>query len=1436
MTLSKSSIRPDYLRWIISSLVLAPSLAAMADGTVPAQGTGGLPAISNGHGIPVIDIVPPNDQGLSHNQFIDFNVATGGAVINNSLQAGDSVLAGTLQANPQFQGHAASTILNEVIGASASNILGPQEIFGQAADYVLANPNGITVNGASFINTNRATFLVGTPEIQDGQIKSLSSLHSQGRLDVGNAGVIQVGGALDLLAPYIETHGEVSATGEMNVILGNNRIAADRHTVLETAASSPSRPPLDAHLLGAMKAGRIRIVSTTNGAGVRLPQQMLTREGFSVRSAGSIDVAGAASRPASMQGGSGDVVLDAAQDLSLVAVAIEGRDIRGSAGRNLRLDTATATGLSKQNEQWNKKAWFIPTEEYSRDRLDTTTTHTRTRAVAQRDVVLTAKDQVTLSGAEVKSAGKLAVTAGGDLIIDGVVEQKRVDETTRHRKHLWRGDSDRHEVTETAKGSRLEGGEINLAGGDSVIINGSSVRSEGALTVKAGGKILVDSIELKDSLDHREYRGDLVGGTFFGKQTDGDKTQGRTQGSELIANGDQHLTAEHDITFIGSSASAGQTLHAEAKGDVALLAAGSQGQDNSAMAEQGLTASTGQTKTAQDSKPGSKQYVAEVGYQANRSSQAHESLRHLPSELKGGLVKVNSDSLITLEGSTITSGAGDTEIAAPTVKLLAADDRENHTTRRRESGGSLQVSGGIDRLGTAFKGSSESTIETRNGTTAKVSRIDSAGEVRIDTQDYETQGAQVKSRSLTRIVADTVQHRPATDTVETANVQTGGKGTLGASLEYRDLTRPIEKLVTGAEQVRFQQPNVEDALAPPSLGADLDVGYLSRRELVVERTPQVTQYESPALELKVSGVLTDEATGYNSTEATLKIEAGKHDVLAVNKTRESTIKRTEVDAGLRVDSNTGADLNVRLSGTGGSIDRHETDTRAVVGSLSGKTGIQVQLGADGRYEGTRFNGGGGDVLVRAAGNLTVDQADNRQVTDETLIDGSAWAKAGNSPAAGKSFGASGTGTYMTGKKVDSQAVAAQIDTKGEVLFDAGGDLRVTGARIGSTAQPVTSIRMSANGLNQVLAGADTHIATGKTYGGGLQPNLGQSSTGKSGGLGGHLELASTDETSRTLNGAQLHAAGAIVIASNSRDPKAIHLQGLNAQGAQLTLSTPRGGQVIEAATSTEQRNNQGLSIGTGLNASRNADIALDTSAIRGRAQLKIDRLDSQTHVNSELRADRSLNTDSALDVEVAGAQLIGDKVAGSIGGELRVSSLQDQVSGVDVDVDARLSGEKNPEGLINGVSAFAGPAAAKVKENAGRQIKLLDTGLTPNLQVKVVRQDKTHVAQPSIIKGREGIDLQVGGDTKLTGATLESANGQVKLGNGSIGLTSLSGSDYRAEALIDLSNEPVDLVQGILDATQRKASGETAIDLGLIRAGGHDRQQTVESAVKQTKG
>ncbi|EHO17836.1 filamentous hemagglutinin family domain-containing protein [Fusobacterium necrophorum subsp. funduliforme 1_1_36S] len=118
------------------------------------------------NGTDVINIVDPNN-GISHNKYLDFNVGDKNNVIfNNSQKNGTSVTGGEVSANPNLT-NSASVILNEVQGNSASKLNGGLEVFGKRADLVIANENGINVNGARFINTSALTLSTGKVSVDN---------------------------------------------------------------------------------------------------------------------------------------------------------------------------------------------------------------------------------------------------------------------------------------------------------------------------------------------------------------------------------------------------------------------------------------------------------------------------------------------------------------------------------------------------------------------------------------------------------------------------------------------------------------------------------------------------------------------------------------------------------------------------------------------------------------------------------------------------------------------------------------------------------------------------------------------------------------------------------------------------------------------------------------------------------------------------------------------------------------------------------------------------------------------------------------------------------------------------------------------------------------------------------------------------------------------
>lgn len=245
-----------------------------------------------GNGVPIINIVAPNAAGLSHNKYTDFNVGAPGAILNNSNQSlSQSQLGGFVQGNTNLTTSGpASVILNEVTSANRSSLNGMLEVHGAAAGVVIANPNGITCDGCGFINTPRVTLSTGTPELGAGG--ALSSLRVEGGdvligLSGANLGAVSV---FDIVSRQISVGGPVLAGDQLNLVAGRNSYAYQ--TGLITPMVSDGGEPaiaIDSSLLGGMYAGQIKLVSTDQGAGVRMQGQMAANaQGMTLTASGKL--------------------------------------------------------------------------------------------------------------------------------------------------------------------------------------------------------------------------------------------------------------------------------------------------------------------------------------------------------------------------------------------------------------------------------------------------------------------------------------------------------------------------------------------------------------------------------------------------------------------------------------------------------------------------------------------------------------------------------------------------------------------------------------------------------------------------------------------------------------------------------------------------------------------------------------------------------------------------------------------------------------------------------------------------------------------------------------------------------------------------------------------------------------------------------------------
>jgi filamentous hemagglutinin family protein len=252
---------------VLIAFILSPygALAgAVPDLGAPAQNQ---PSVQTVGSVPVVDIVAPDAQGLSHNKWQQFDVPTAGMVLNNATGVTTSTLAGTLGANPNLAGSAASTILNEVTSSNPSSLLGTLEVAGQSARVIIANPNGIACDGCGFINTPHVQLTTGRPEVEAA---ALSFSVEGGHISLGSAGLPALAARLDLIARSIRSIGPIHSLDDVNMVSGRFKADADtlaRHGIELPNDSSNVDYAID--IGQSVAANRIQLIAEGDYIGVR---------------------------------------------------------------------------------------------------------------------------------------------------------------------------------------------------------------------------------------------------------------------------------------------------------------------------------------------------------------------------------------------------------------------------------------------------------------------------------------------------------------------------------------------------------------------------------------------------------------------------------------------------------------------------------------------------------------------------------------------------------------------------------------------------------------------------------------------------------------------------------------------------------------------------------------------------------------------------------------------------------------------------------------------------------------------------------------------------------------------------------------------------------------------------------------------------------------
>ncbi|MCW8901489.1 MAG: hemagglutinin repeat-containing protein [Gammaproteobacteria bacterium] len=506
--------------------------------------------------VDIVNIAPPSAGGVSQNHFRRFNIDSNGAVMNNSMVDGTSQLGGQVQANPNLSAGSAKIILNEVTSNRQSNLSGDTEIFGDNARYILSNPNGITCDGCGFIRTPTAIGDTGTT-IKDvllttgtATVNPTTGTPITFTIDANNQAQLIIGqDGLDarnvdittLLTRQAEINGLIdAASNQLNVYLGKGTLSVNDTTASTWQADSSGRTvnvAIDANSAGAMHAGQIFIQATEDGAGVTLPNDLISTNNITISAAGDIVY-----RDATAQAG----------DVSVTAT-----------GTN---NNITSTGSTTASTNINLNAtgdisYINATAQVGNVSVTTTGTNSNITSTgtttASTNITLTATGDVSYNNATAQAGDVIVtttgtsatITASGSTSASGNVTLNGTDDVSYRNATAQNGNVT---VTTQTANAQISTSGNTTAGGD-ITWNVSGTRGRitgtGLATFNAGGTLLFNCVAGDGNCDIQSQRALVLQATILQSNA----SISTTSGNNLTINGavstSQGFTSGGNATF-----------------------------------------------------------------------------------------------------------------------------------------------------------------------------------------------------------------------------------------------------------------------------------------------------------------------------------------------------------------------------------------------------------------------------------------------------------------------------------------------------------------------------------------------------------------------------------------------------------------------------------------------------------------------------------------------------------------------------------------------------------------------------------------------------------------------------------------------------------------------------------------------------------------------
>jgi len=1108
---------------VLAALGTAMALPAQAQIVADPSAPGGQrpTVLVTNSGVAQVDIATPSAAGVSRNTYTQFDIDSRGAILNNSRTDTQTQLGGWVHGNGNLAGGSARIILNEVNSSNPSLLGGYVEVAGQRAEVVIANPAGLKIDGGGFINASRVTLTTGTPLINGGNLEGYAV--RRGLVTIGGKGLdASQTDYTAILARAVQANAGIWAQ-ELRVVTGANQIdAAHKVTGAAAAEGAGLTYALDVAALGGMYAGKIMLVGTESGLGVRNAGTLAASSGEL-----TLDANGWLSNSGKLQA-AGALGLRAAGDIANSGTVRGGTDALITGGGNIgNSGSVSAAGN------------LALRAEGAQSRIDA-------------------------------GAGSLlgsGLNADGTLGGAGALEVRATDAVTVHGSALAAGASTLAGKTLDIAGATLNAGAMALAanGGD-LDLKGTHIAVAGQLDLNAAGALRTDAASVgAGQLALTAASLSNVGGDIQ-QSGSGDLTI-RLPG-QIDNTGGRIATNSASLTLDAQAlANAGGTLSHAGSGAFAIKAGRIDGQGGTivsngkldlataAFDHHGASTSAGQLNIRADTLDNSGGTITQTGT-GQGSIVLGQGLNNAGGTIiSGGSLGVSAAALDNRQGrvnalvgvdvalgGTLDNRGG--SLAGGTLALHAGDVRNAAGAIQAVSGDGTLVAGALDNTAGLVRSAGSFTLAA-GMVDNHAGELSAGGDLLARLEgDFASDGLLYAGRNLSLDVTGSLDNTgsiAARGNATIAAARVHSSGLLGAGLDAQgELAGSGSLSVSAAGALATSGQNVAaDGLRLQGRSLDLAASTTTASDVALAAgsgaidTRGATVYAADTLNLKGGGL--------HNAGGQLSARALDIDVAALDNAGGAILQAGQG----RLDLHTGALDNHggRIAGDG-TIGIHAADVNNAGGTVSGAQGLTLTAADVDNHDG-QIRSALGDVTLAArdlANNDGAVFAGANLATSVRNIDnsGSLYAAGTHTLAASGSIAnsgviaAGGDAAITAGSLANSHVLGAGLSADG-VLGRSGSLTVTTAGTLQSDGRNLAAGNASLTGASLDLAGSETTAANvalaaaggGIDTGAALVSTVGTLSAAAAGTLANHGGVLSAGQLDLRV-GALDNASGTIL--------------------------------------------------------------------------------------------------------------------------------------------------------------------------------------------------------------------------------------------------------------------------------------------------------------------